>query len=122
MQEPAVIPFGMPEKDGYILIWARKDKVNDLVNEPIDKDIKLMPWADVSYTQEFADKTSIAATSAATNGDFQSTKGKARKVLSAGTGVNAAVTSNLNLNSGIYTSAGDISKDISIRLGVNYNF
>lgn len=86
------------------------------------KSIKLMPWADVSYTQEFADKTSIAATSAATNGDFQSTKGKARKVLSAGTGVNAAVTSNLNLNSGIYTSAGDISKDISIRLGVNYNF
>lgn len=34
----------MPKKDGYVLIWARKDKVNDLVNEPIDKDINLMPW------------------------------------------------------------------------------
>ncbi|WP_369789617.1 autotransporter outer membrane beta-barrel domain-containing protein [Rouxiella sp. WC2420] len=86
------------------------------------KSIKLMPWADVSYTQEFADKTSIAATSAATNGDFQSTKGKMRKVVSAGAGVNAAVTNNLNLNSGIYTSAGDTSKDVSVRLGVNYNF
>lgn len=45
MQEPEVMPFGIPEKDGYVLTWVRKDKLDDLINEPIDKDIKLMPWA-----------------------------------------------------------------------------
>ncbi|EIC84607.1 autotransporter outer membrane beta-barrel domain-containing protein [Serratia sp. M24T3] len=86
------------------------------------KSVKLMPWADVSYTQEFADKTDISASSVTKSNDLHLTSGKMRKVVSAGAGVNAAVTNNLNLNSGIYTSAGDTNKDVSVRLGVNYNF
>lgn len=86
------------------------------------KSIKLMPWADVSYTQEFHDNTAIKATSADKNGDYQLNAGKIRKVMTMGAGLNAAVTHNLNLNSGVYTHAGDIRNDVSVRLGVNYSF
>ncbi|MEG3132054.1 autotransporter outer membrane beta-barrel domain-containing protein [Rouxiella sp. T17] len=86
------------------------------------KSIKLMPWADVSYTQEFNDKTDIKATAATKAGDYQLNSGKSRKVMAVGAGLNAAVTNNLNLNSGIYTNAGDTTKDVSIRAGLNYNF
>lgn len=86
------------------------------------KSIKLMPWADVSYTQEFNDKTDIKATAATKAGDYQMNSGKKRKVMAIGAGLNAAVTNNLNLNSGIYTNAGDTSKDVSVRAGINYSF
>lgn len=86
------------------------------------KGIKLMPWADVSFTQVFADKTNITAAAATENGDYKSTSGKKTKVFAAGAGVNAALTNNLNLNSGVYTTAGDVRKNLGVRVGVSYNF
>ena len=78
--------------------------------------VKLMPWVDISYREEFNDKTQFNA------GDYQSTCGKKRKVGAMGAGLNAAVTQDLNLNSGIYSNVGDVKNDVSVRLGVNYNF
>lgn len=46
MQEPKALPFnGIPEKDGYVLTWVRKDKLDDLVNEPVDEGLESMKWA-----------------------------------------------------------------------------
>lgn len=46
MQEPAIEPFkGIPERDGYVLTWIRKDKLNELTNTTIDEGLELLPWA-----------------------------------------------------------------------------
>lgn len=45
MQEPETLPFGIPEKDGYVLAWVRKDKLKDLISKPADEGIELLPWA-----------------------------------------------------------------------------
>lgn len=45
MQEPETLPFGIPEKDGYVLAWVRKDKLKDLISKPADEGIELFPWA-----------------------------------------------------------------------------
>lgn len=45
MQQPETLPFGIPEKNGYVLTWVRKDKLQDLVSKPVDEGIELLPWA-----------------------------------------------------------------------------
>jgi len=46
MQEAETLPFdGIPERDGYVLTWIRKDKLNELNDVSVNEGLELMPWA-----------------------------------------------------------------------------
>lgn len=46
MQEPKTLPFnGIPERDGYVLAWIRKDQLKQINDISSDVEIERMPWA-----------------------------------------------------------------------------
>ena len=46
MQEPDVEPFqGIPEREGYVLTWIRKDKLHELNDKANNVGMELLPWA-----------------------------------------------------------------------------